>query len=501
MSHKSSKPKRFANIQQLLSYHFAEKSVSPEKQQYRERLSYTNIPNLREKGKYGDYGNSKLYTEIECNGGYASGIFIYDENATQSCEHYDAKFFDLKNHRVVELRNMVAFIKLRVSKSEEIIILSNAWAAVPISVIPIHKSSESFEEEFEKAKQQVLQQQEIHSSPKEEIVNHKYGPYNNRAVNLRLELYNRLTHINPKKTYENKELIGRCGAYYYGIGDSGSHCDLTPKEFLTMEKAYVLGLWLNLSKSYNTELEFRRLKETSKSPIKNSMPAIIATDGEMALEAIDFTYVFYDYKASRHILNYASAYVTSIMDENHPSHHLLKVCLALEFVYNFSSSTVYFEPAKLQDFPNLNRLSEPTTRCDESLLQNALRNAPIDDLIRIGRHSVYYKHDELIKSKIPNNPYIKWVFASLMDEHSPIHLWIKENTFKALWNISDRPSLVVSKRKPHPSENSCSVCWERPVKSAIAPCGHLVCCKVCVQYVKRCPVCRGKIESILNVYY
>ena len=58
---------------------------------------------------------------------------------------------------------------------------------------------------------------------------------------------------------------------------------------------------------------------------------------------------------------------------------------------------------------------------------------------------------------------------------------------------------------PQPTQEthtSCSICWERPVTTAFAPCGHKAGCWECVYYFrgKPCPICRKSIDLVLRTY-
>lgn len=46
----------------------------------------------------------------------------------------------------------------------------------------------------------------------------------------------------------------------------------------------------------------------------------------------------------------------------------------------------------------------------------------------------------------------------------------------------------------------CVVCYERPVKVAFGPCGHLHCCKDCADKLSKCPTCRAVIATRLDVF-
>ena len=58
------------------------------------------------------------------------------------------------------------------------------------------------------------------------------------------------------------------------------------------------------------------------------------------------------------------------------------------------------------------------------------------------------------------------------------------------------------KRKNHTnnSELTCKVCLDTKCHYAIAPCGHLQVCHNCLLYCKKCPICKIKINGLLQIY-
>ncbi|XP_076466818.1 baculoviral IAP repeat-containing protein 7-like [Babylonia areolata] len=46
----------------------------------------------------------------------------------------------------------------------------------------------------------------------------------------------------------------------------------------------------------------------------------------------------------------------------------------------------------------------------------------------------------------------------------------------------------------------CKICMDREVAVTFLPCGHLVCCSQCAQYVKQCPVCRQTVKASIRTY-
>ena len=52
------------------------------------------------------------------------------------------------------------------------------------------------------------------------------------------------------------------------------------------------------------------------------------------------------------------------------------------------------------------------------------------------------------------------------------------------------------------SENrlTCKICLDEEIQSFISPCGHAVACWACAQRLSTCPICRGAIEQVREMY-
>jgi hypothetical protein len=56
---------------------------------------------------------------------------------------------------------------------------------------------------------------------------------------------------------------------------------------------------------------------------------------------------------------------------------------------------------------------------------------------------------------------------------------------------------------PHPDaeETQCVVCMDAPKNRVVLPCMHMCVCEACAQLLRdRCPVCRGPIERIAQLF-
>jgi hypothetical protein len=55
-------------------------------------------------------------------------------------------------------------------------------------------------------------------------------------------------------------------------------------------------------------------------------------------------------------------------------------------------------------------------------------------------------------------------------------------------------------------ENECCVCYDRPIDTGLAPCGHVALCEACATRLynsgargRRCPLCRADIENLVFI--
>jgi hypothetical protein len=80
-----------------------------------------------------------------------------------------------------------------------------------------------------------------------------------------------------------------------------------------------------------------------------------------------------------------------------------------------------------------------------------------------------------------------------------------------VYNNNTRPPQVVERAhviqppveipREEGEDTECVVCLDNERAYAIVPCGHLCVCGGCVGRVKECPICRGRIQSILKIYF
>ena len=48
-------------------------------------------------------------------------------------------------------------------------------------------------------------------------------------------------------------------------------------------------------------------------------------------------------------------------------------------------------------------------------------------------------------------------------------------------------------------EDACTLCFDRPSAAALHPCGHSGICVECAAQLERCPLCRAKVASVVEV--
>lgn len=47
----------------------------------------------------------------------------------------------------------------------------------------------------------------------------------------------------------------------------------------------------------------------------------------------------------------------------------------------------------------------------------------------------------------------------------------------------------------------CKICFDRPIHTALVPCGHLCVCWDCSNQLQNCPICRQTIATVLRTYH
>ena len=52
----------------------------------------------------------------------------------------------------------------------------------------------------------------------------------------------------------------------------------------------------------------------------------------------------------------------------------------------------------------------------------------------------------------------------------------------------------------HMTSWTCRVCFEKAIREAFLPCGHILCCVDCGNQVEACPLCRRHIDNAVRIY-
>jgi hypothetical protein len=68
-------------------------------------------------------------------------------------------------------------------------------------------------------------------------------------------------------------------------------------------------------------------------------------------------------------------------------------------------------------------------------------------------------------------------------------------------NYPDATELAHLKGEAEEMRNTmiCKICLESLVNRVFLPCGHLVCCEICSEKLKGCPICRSQIIAVVIV--
>jgi len=68
------------------------------------------------------------------------------------------------------------------------------------------------------------------------------------------------------------------------------------------------------------------------------------------------------------------------------------------------------------------------------------------------------------------------------------------------------PRRFVTKEEPGDQEElkiakTCAICFERPVRTILANCGHMLACVQCSLKMEKCPICRVSVEgNVVRVF-
>ena len=81
------------------------------------------------------------------------------------------------------------------------------------------------------------------------------------------------------------------------------------------------------------------------------------------------------------------------------------------------------------------------------------------------------------------------------------HYKQKETIEKMVPNLEKFEELMLEKQKLE-EDRLCKICMEAEICCVFIPCGHAVCCDVCIGEIQmNCSICRVAIERPLKVYF
>eukprot|EP00456_Euglypha_rotunda_P034841 TRINITY_DN2687_c0_g1_i12.p1 TRINITY_DN2687_c0_g1~~TRINITY_DN2687_c0_g1_i12.p1 ORF type:complete len:421 (+),score=61.13 TRINITY_DN2687_c0_g1_i12:174-1265(+) len=51
------------------------------------------------------------------------------------------------------------------------------------------------------------------------------------------------------------------------------------------------------------------------------------------------------------------------------------------------------------------------------------------------------------------------------------------------------------------SERQCLICVDKEKNMVVVPCGHVSACEICIKPLRKCPICRGPIQSTMKLFF
>jgi len=93
---------------------------------------------------------------------------------------------------------------------------------------------------------------------------------------------------------------------------------------------------------------------------------------------------------------------------------------------------------------------------------------------------------------------VETLVTYLLDEQATGNLEITTHHETAAEPLEERNEETEVKKVLE--QDKCRVCQRGKVRTVLLPCGHLVVCETCGTSISRCPVCRTKVASTINVF-
>ena len=93
---------------------------------------------------------------------------------------------------------------------------------------------------------------------------------------------------------------------------------------------------------------------------------------------------------------------------------------------------------------------------------------------------------------------VETLVTYLLDEQATGNLEMTTNHEKTAEPLEERNEETEVKKLLN--QDKCRVCQKEKARTVLLPCGHLVVCEACGTSTSRCPVCRTKVASKINVF-
>ncbi len=113
---------------------------------------------------------------------------------------------------------------------------------------------------------------------------------------------------------------------------------------------------------------------------------------------------------------------------------------------------------------------------------------------------------ELLESnKLENNSLLNlnevYRNGNLNNKSYDFILDLEYQILNTLDKIAKRKYIIFSKEKKIKSSALCTICYVNISEMLIYPCKHICVCKLCIEKIDSCPLCRENIVSILKINY
>ncbi|XP_076818322.1 E3 ubiquitin-protein ligase XIAP-like isoform X2 [Clavelina lepadiformis] len=139
--------------------------------------------------------------------------------------------------------------------------------------------------------------------------------------------------------------------------------------------------------------------------------------------------------------------------------------------------------------------------------QSAMNSNIVTQAIEMG----FFRDEisQIIKRKLENGAGIYTSFAALLEDLSQNSREIsgvgekpseKVASHTVEINLPEDPLSLVQRVRELQDERKCKICLDNIADVVFVPCGHLCSCVDCAQALRKCPICRSKIEKSIRTY-